>query len=214
MTKLGEWLKGLPGMKAVHTGKLTLGDLVFEAAYYQQECEAPAGCQNPGPYIREAIYAVGEIPKILLKKKHAFTMPDDTAEWFVSTYMLPKNFKPENKECHPFGLTFIISPWTCAEKIDAHERKPYIRLPIKFERDNKEDEVIAYCEAMSKKKIPIKMAEMRAIRKGDQGLAATNGMPFWTDDWEYVRLMGQEDCEKLIKDFPDLFDGCVIHGGK
>jgi hypothetical protein len=142
MSKLGDWLKKCPGTLEVKTGNLEILGEKFEAAYYRQQCEAPAGCQKPGTYIREAIYALGYIPAKMTKNKrktpipYAFKKAEDAREWYLSTYMIHDArgmaFIAET-DFHPCGVSFQIAPWTIeGEAIDKYERKPYPRADINF----------------------------------------------------------------------------------
>ncbi len=93
----------------------------------------PEGCSNPDSYLRECIIAIGERPK----GKFALTMNFSGLvgcdyEWFVSSYMTQDRLTEENKQFHPFGITFQISPWNVQGKVDDGEKKPYKRINAEF----------------------------------------------------------------------------------
>lgn len=137
MMSLETWLRQCPGMFSVQLGKLILDGKTFEAALYKQTREGPAGCRNPGHYLSENIYILGEREKKFTKGHWALTMKDDVREWYFSCYITKDNFatlKPEQiTEYHPLGISNQISPWPLEHgPIDKYEQHPYKRVPVEF----------------------------------------------------------------------------------
>ncbi len=89
-------------------------------------------------YTTEAIYCIGELPKVKTrgKGKRQYTVdhvcfPYQQRDWYVAGYMLKANFTPTNMEYHPFGVHFMLAPWDIPnEPIDKYEPKPYNRFPM------------------------------------------------------------------------------------
>lgn len=137
MMSLTTWLEKCSGMQSVQAGKLILGGKTFEAALYKQTREGAPGCQNPGSYISENIYILGERDKKFTKGHWALTMKYDVREWYFSCYISKANLEkctPEQiTEFHPLGVSNQISPWPLSHgPIDKYELHPYKRIPVEF----------------------------------------------------------------------------------
>jgi hypothetical protein len=89
-------------------------------------------------YTETMVYCVGKLPKCKFNKqgriKHdakvCFPNPYDGLDWYVAGYA--QEIKPEHDCYNPFGKNFLLRPWDLPEKIDAHEPKPYTRIPIRI----------------------------------------------------------------------------------
>lgn len=90
--------------------------------------------KKPGEDYTEnrTIYLVGRGPQGRKWKKVALTA--DGQEWYFSSYIIKENIKPEHKEFHPFGETFMIAEWEVPDgsKIDHYEEQPYRRVPMQI----------------------------------------------------------------------------------
>jgi len=144
--KLTNWLSSLPETFEVTPTTITIGDQTFVAASYKQNRTAPEGCQCPGPYVHEAIHAIGKLPKCKLRSRRVcFTVEGDNREWYVAAYS-PSVIKgkqadtidPKFAKFNPFGPTFTLCPWDDekampayrGQKIDHNAPKPYKRISM------------------------------------------------------------------------------------
>ncbi len=99
---------------------------------------SPAYDRGEREYWKSFIYLIGELPSSYRKnRKIVFQIPGDPEEWFVSSYwpslLRHKQEIPQiPNEYHPFGPSFLISPWSFPEPIDQYETHKYHRLPIRL----------------------------------------------------------------------------------
>lgn len=115
-TALREWLEQC-GMLSVIPVEVKIGTEYWNGAIYTK----------PDSPVR-ALYLIGDLPKSYQRSaRTVFPERDGTGEWYVTCYMQRDMLLEENKKYHPFDQNFIISRWPNAEKIDAHEPKPYNR---------------------------------------------------------------------------------------
>lgn len=78
-----------------------------------------------------------------------------------------------------------------------------------------EQEVIAFCKEMTAKRIPASIYDLHFIGNSDgncmaAGVGSDGKECFWTNDWNFGRMMNTADCQGLINKYPDLFKGCTI----
>jgi hypothetical protein len=142
-TEIAAYLSNLPCVRNVTACTVTIGPNVYPAAHYWQDLTTPEGSQayqrGERTYTREMIFIVGMLPSVYLRSsRQAFTRTDDTREWYIASYAgLKKNGKQaaqEINEFHPFGNSFLLAPWDCAEAIDHYESTPYRRQAMTLVR--------------------------------------------------------------------------------
>ena len=136
--ELGAWLARLPQVTNVQTGSVTIGRTTYPAARYTKRLQHQPGTrayqEGKREYTREMIYCVGDIPACKRHGNVAFTVADDSREWYVAAYYLAyrgrgKQAQAERNEYHPFGNSFMLAPWDVPDStIDQYERVPYRRV--------------------------------------------------------------------------------------
>jgi len=142
---LQEWLVNECNCHDVRPVRVTIGEQSWEGCYYKQTLEYQIGMDAVSrgdkkagdKYTEEAIYVIGKLPKVKYNKRGKVDLdakvcfPLNGVDWYVSGYMLEENFKPENRQFHPFGVSFILRPWNIPnEAIDKYEQKKYLRIPL------------------------------------------------------------------------------------
>ena len=107
---------------SVRPVSVTIGKVTYQGAEYGQT-HFPEGLR---------IFLVGELPKCYARRPNGtcFKFQDDSHDWYICCYADDKAVR-EKSEFHPFGRTFILSPWSVpsGEAIDRYELKPYDRVP-------------------------------------------------------------------------------------
>jgi len=131
---------------------------VFEGCVYRRVLTYKAGmmavthgeAKVGDTYTECSCYLLGERPAAKQPKKNR--RHDKTCfhhvsgvDWYVACYIEAAAITPRISASHPFGPSFIITPWTHVDKIDAGEFKrrrhvPYSRFPIGFDIDMTEYE--------------------------------------------------------------------------
>ena len=98
-------------------------------------------------YDSEKILLLGDRPRVNQKPSprpsHVCYRHQDGTDWYLATYMESHRLTKENAKYHPFGLTFMVCPWTfTGTTVDGdYWRKPkqpwlppvhdpYLRYPI------------------------------------------------------------------------------------
>jgi hypothetical protein len=132
------WLKSLDGIQDVQAVKVTINNVTYEGARYTQVGEytesmdaVRRGDKKAGEkYYNTRLYLLGEVPrKIKGRSRFCFRFPYNNNEWYIGGYY----DKKEVTNYHPFGAYFAIHEWTHNEKIDQHEPKQYLRVPMTVE---------------------------------------------------------------------------------
>jgi hypothetical protein len=119
MSNLTDWLNSL-GIDDARAMTLTIRGTTYEAARYRDPKH---------PDAPERIYVIGRLPSCYRRSTHTvFLFEGDPHDWFVCAYMPADRLNDEITQLHPFGETFILTPWTHAEPIDRHEPRPYSRV--------------------------------------------------------------------------------------
>lgn len=89
-----------------------------------------------------AIYVVGKLPQCkMISDQTCFTVKGDPRDWFIACYYpLVVGCKQSHRDAqdprfasyHPFGCNFVLTVWSVdkSNKIDHHEPREYIRIPI------------------------------------------------------------------------------------
>ena len=156
MTKLADWLNGFDHITAVTPMTVTIGSATYEACSYVARFETLEGSSaydnGERHYNRSLIYCLGKLPSCYLRSsRHAFLINDDPADWFISSYfpaIQPRRQAAGSRQAsgrrqadvqptdfHPFGATFMLSPWDSPCAIDEYESRPYRRLRISVTRE-------------------------------------------------------------------------------
>jgi hypothetical protein len=63
-------------------------------------------------------------------------MPNDSHVWYIACHAPAQGetIAPQFAEYHPFGASFILTPWDLEEAIDAYEDKPRKRVPVDVQK--------------------------------------------------------------------------------
>ena len=145
---ISTWLSTLPGVHDAIPGTVRIDGETFPAVRYKRTTArttailpgCPAYDRGERETTREVLYCVGMRPKRMRQKyqfgseyvsKHVYTLPGDARDWYLCCY--GEDIKPEHSASHPFGPSFMLSPWEVpsGEKIDAwHQEKPCIRVMV------------------------------------------------------------------------------------
>ena len=93
------------------------------------------GCLYHNPKIRPDepnIVLIGQPPQAT--RVHVCYPHSDGREWYMACHLPQDTYDKMSDELrqqyHPFGPTFVLSPWTCDDKIDQYERFNYLRIPM------------------------------------------------------------------------------------
>ena len=133
--KLAEWLRSVNSYDCVPCTVL-LGNESFVGCSYKQDRQPLPGAPSQEPYTMEAIYCLGTAPKAHRRENRCYRRSDDSREWYLAAHLDSLGYQRltdgQKSQFHPFGPTFILSPWKVpsGEKIDAYERKPYRRIDM------------------------------------------------------------------------------------
>jgi len=116
-TKVSEWLLSL-GHDNVSDIEVTIRNEKYIGARYTSK--------HHGDY--EFLYLLGTLPKCYIRqRKTVFRFDYDSRDWYVACYWQ----QDQLSRFHPFGKTFMISPWSVPDRtrIDQYERYTYTRVP-------------------------------------------------------------------------------------
>jgi len=116
--QVAAWLESLDTITDVEPASLTIGAETWEGAVYTQN-----GTRR--------YYMVGPLPASFTHDRRVCYLFDgDDRVWYIAGFMDDfTRLKDFQKECHPFGVHWILKAWEAPERIDAG-RKPYRRLEI------------------------------------------------------------------------------------
>lgn len=126
--KVAEWLRSLDGTNLepitdVEPIILTIDGETWEGARYRQRGEV-------------RFYLVGKRPAAISSRRRCcYQMGGDARDWYVACYLEKEDHLTEEQKgkYHPFGLNWIMMPWTAPGKIDTFELKKYRRIPADYE---------------------------------------------------------------------------------
>lgn len=105
--QVAEWLRTLPGTSDVSPITLTIDEQTWEGAAYTQ-----GG--------KKGLYLIGDRPR---HTNTCFRFTGDGTDWYMSAYLAnPVYLSKRRKKFHPFGKNWMMRPWTCKTKIDAHTK--------------------------------------------------------------------------------------------
>jgi hypothetical protein len=139
VSKVAEWLSTLPHVADVHPVSVTIKGKVYHGARYKQTVPIAPGCpayaRGERAHIAEHMYLLGELPAHYRRStKACYAIEGDDREWYVSSYFQDDVMVHGSKFKlhHPFGNTFMLSPWAVPDggKIDQYEPRPYARVPL------------------------------------------------------------------------------------
>ena len=135
----------LASLKGAHIVRVvpryvTVGRQTYPAARYTERLQTPPGSaayqRGERTYEREMIYCVGFLPSAKVRGNVAFTVDDDSRDWFVAGYygdvVRRKQKTATPSEFRPFGNSFLLAPWDSPDgtKIDTYARVPYRRVKM------------------------------------------------------------------------------------
>lgn len=123
-----EWLKDMPHQLFydVRPVFVAFSHNEFVGAAYKENTYWKVGNVQT-PYVRDWLMLLGKPPAKLFNFDR-LCFPYDGREWYVAGY----SSNGETTSFQPFGWHFVMAPWEVpsGEKIDAHESKKYIRVPM------------------------------------------------------------------------------------
>src|SRR6266576_573837 len=111
-TKVSEWLLSLG--HNVSDIEVTIKGVTYQGT----RCAGEHHGNN------EFLYLLGTLPKCYLRRrKTVFRFDYDSHDWYIACYWQ----QDQLSRFHPFGKTFMISPWNVPEgtRIDQYERYTY-----------------------------------------------------------------------------------------
>lgn len=145
MKSLTQWLREDCKAFDVRPILLTIAGEVWHAAFYRQTFEYQSGMDAVSrgekkagdKYTEEGIYAIGNLPKSYDTRKTEAKVcyPWQNVDWYIAGYLPTTTAREIINEYHPFGVNFILRPWSVpsGEKIDHYSSKPYERIEMKVE---------------------------------------------------------------------------------
>jgi len=110
---LKEWLEQC-GCFDVQPVKVKIGSDQWEGARYKRND-------------RDRIYVVGHRPD---KKGKNWAYPFEGLDWYVAGYLDEATDKEKMEMYHPFGINFILMPWTASDPIDVYETYQRTNLSV------------------------------------------------------------------------------------
>lgn len=138
--RVASFLAALPQVRESLPYSVTIGRQTFHGARYRESfAYLHDGRDSTGRtfkagdrYMRESIFLVGALPAAYQRRaKTCFRLIGDSRDWYITCYATEETARDSRyAEYHPFGQTFIISPWDVPDgtAIDHYEPKPYTRV--------------------------------------------------------------------------------------